>query len=122
MIALPTRPTDNAEPSRRLGNRRRDVGVNCSADRMISLNRYLGYLGHLGYLRRTLPRLWAAGLVATTLCGGDVALAQLPGVASGASVAIPGFWDPRRRPERPDMSRITLIRFVTEIDYPPFNY
>ena len=34
----------------------------------------------------------------------------------------PGFWDPRRRPERPDLSRVTLIRFVTEIDYPPFNY
>ena len=37
-------------------------------------------------------------------------------------VTIPGFWDPRRRPERPDLSRITLIRFLTEIDYPPFNY
>jgi polar amino acid transport system substrate-binding protein len=44
-----------------------------------------------------------------------------PTVASG-SVAIPGFWDPRRRPERPDLSRVTLIRFITEIDYPPFNY
>src|SRR5690606_2805824 len=37
-------------------------------------------------------------------------------------VAIPGFWDPRRRPERPDLTRITLIRFLTETDYPPFNY
>jgi polar amino acid transport system substrate-binding protein len=37
-------------------------------------------------------------------------------------VAIPGFWDPRRRPERPDLSRMSLIRFLTEIDYPPFNY
>ena len=37
-------------------------------------------------------------------------------------VVMPGFWDPRRRPERPDTSRITLIRFLTEIDYPPFNY
>jgi len=41
---------------------------------------------------------------------------------SSGSVAIPGFWDPRRRPERPDLSRVTLIRFITEIDYPPFNY
>ena len=54
-------------------------------------------------------------------------LAQAPGantqpsVAAG-SVAIPGFWDPRRRPERPDTSRITQIRFLTEFDYPPFNY
>jgi polar amino acid transport system substrate-binding protein len=37
-------------------------------------------------------------------------------------VPVPGFWDPRRRPERPDISRITLVRFMTEVDYPPFNY
>jgi polar amino acid transport system substrate-binding protein len=37
-------------------------------------------------------------------------------------VAVPGFWDPRRRPERPDLSRLNGIRFLTETDYPPFNY
>jgi polar amino acid transport system substrate-binding protein len=37
-------------------------------------------------------------------------------------MAVPGFWDPRRRPERPDLSRISIIRFLTETDYPPFNY
>jgi polar amino acid transport system substrate-binding protein len=36
--------------------------------------------------------------------------------------AVPGFWDPRRRPERPDLSRIQSIRFLTELDYPPFDY
>ncbi len=36
--------------------------------------------------------------------------------------AVPGFWDPRRRPERPDLSRLSVIRFLTETDYPPFNY
>ena len=36
--------------------------------------------------------------------------------------AVPGFWDPRRRPERPDLSRISIIRFLTETDYPPFDY
>jgi polar amino acid transport system substrate-binding protein len=35
---------------------------------------------------------------------------------------VPGFWDPRRRPERPDLSRVSQIRFLTEVDYPPFNY
>ena len=35
---------------------------------------------------------------------------------------VPGFWDPRRRPDRPDMSRLTVIRFLTETDYPPFNF
>jgi polar amino acid transport system substrate-binding protein len=43
--------------------------------------------------------------------------AQGPSAAAG----VPGFWDPRRRPERPDMGRITLIRFMTEVDYPPFE-
>src|SRR5689334_18221589 len=37
-------------------------------------------------------------------------------------VQVPGFWDPRRRPERPDLSRVTTIRFLTETDYPPFNF
>lgn len=38
------------------------------------------------------------------------------------SLSVPSFWDPRRRPERPDLSRISVIRFLTETDYPPFNY
>jgi polar amino acid transport system substrate-binding protein len=51
---------------------------------------------------------------------GDTAL---PGVNPPAdAMAVPGFWDPRRRPERPDLSRISIIRFLTETDYPPFNY
>ncbi|HEY6993232.1 MAG TPA: transporter substrate-binding domain-containing protein [Xanthobacteraceae bacterium] len=37
-------------------------------------------------------------------------------------VRVPGFWDPRRRPEKPDLSRINVIRFLTETDYPPFNF
>ena len=40
----------------------------------------------------------------------------------GGGFAIPGFWDSRRRPERPDLSRLNGIRFLTEVDYPPFNY
>lgn len=50
---------------------------------------------------------------------------QAPGAqpaAAEALPAIPGFWDPRRRPEKPDLSRVSLIRFMTEYDYPPFNY
>jgi len=37
-------------------------------------------------------------------------------------VVVPGLWDPRRRPERPDLSRLQPIRFLTELDYPPFDY
>ena len=43
-------------------------------------------------------------------------------VAEPGPQAVPGFWDPRRRPERPDLSRLTVIRFLTETDYPPFNF
>lgn len=47
-----------------------------------------------------------------------------PPAASQATApqAVPGFWDPRRRPDRPDLSRLTVIRFLTETDYPPFNF
>jgi polar amino acid transport system substrate-binding protein len=43
-------------------------------------------------------------------------------LAVDPTVQVPGFWDPRRRPERPDLSRLNVIRFITETDYPPFNF
>jgi polar amino acid transport system substrate-binding protein len=72
-------------------------------------------------------------LVAAVIFGGHAMAAQdiaqegiVPkaGVSPGGapSAAVPGFWDPRRRPERPDLSRIQSIRFLTELDYPPFDY
>jgi polar amino acid transport system substrate-binding protein len=72
-------------------------------------------------------RLWlVAGLVAAAaLATAPVAAQQRAEPApaqSAVPVPVPGFWDPRRRPERPDISRITLVRFLTEVDYPPFNY
>ena len=77
-------------------------------------------------LHRTV-RAWLAGLsVASALMavGGAAAQAQTqprPAVEA-APQAVPGFWDPRRRPDRPDLSRLTVIRFLTETDYPPFNF
>ena len=47
---------------------------------------------------------------------------QAPPQSANGTVPIPGFWDPRRRPELPDLSRITQIRILTEVDYPPFNF
>ena len=58
-------------------------------------------------------------LMAAFLGAGQVA-AEPTGVDPG--VRVPGFWDPRRRPEKPDLSRISVIRFLTETDYPPFNF
>jgi polar amino acid transport system substrate-binding protein len=68
---------------------------------------------------------WAAGARAQTTPvrppPAAPAVPQTPAVKADP-MAVPGFWDPRRRPERPDLSRITIIRFLTEIDYPPFDY
>ncbi|HEY0909398.1 MAG TPA: transporter substrate-binding domain-containing protein, partial [Bradyrhizobium sp.] len=68
--------------------------------------------------------LAAAGLLAIALSGlpaqAQTVVAKPP--VAAAPQAVPGFWDPRRRPERPDLSRLTVIRFLTETDYPPFNF
>jgi polar amino acid transport system substrate-binding protein len=71
---------------------------------------------------------WLAGLAlsaALWLTPEAPALAQTappsPMVQPGPQ-AVPGFWDPRRRPERPDLAKVTVIRFLTETDYPPFNF
>jgi polar amino acid transport system substrate-binding protein len=71
-----------------------------------------------------------AALLAVTLATAQAQPANPPqGAAPSSAVtlpanamAVPGFWDPRRRPERPDLSRINIIRFLTETDFPPFNY
>src|SRR5579863_1541791 len=73
-------------------------------------------------------RAAAAFAVAVLLCA---ALSAGPGtrpawgqdgVVLPRGAAVPGFWDPRPRPERPDLSRIQSIRFLTDLDYPPFDF
>jgi polar amino acid transport system substrate-binding protein len=77
--------------------------------------------------------LGVRGIVASVLAVAAVAsaAAQTPKPAAEPAqppntiespMAVPGFWDPRRRPERPDLSRISIIRFLTETDYPPFDF
>ena len=71
-----------------------------------------------------IPRLW---LVAAALAIAAPMAFHDGGTASGqgaeATVRVPSFWDPRRRPERPDLTRLAkVIRFLTETDYPPFNF
>ena len=34
----------------------------------------------------------------------------------------PSFWDPNRTIEKPDLSAVRQIRFLTEDDFPPFNF
>ena len=79
-------------------------------------------------LRAALPAavLAIAGLslgIWMALAGAPAQAQSLPKPGTEAAPqAVPGFWDPRRRPDRPDLSRLTVIRFLTETDYPPFNF
>jgi len=95
----------------------------------VSKGRRMNWMGGRN-LRRGVIGIVAA-ILATTIAGAQAQPANPPQGASPApptvtppadTMAVPGFWDPRRRPERPDLSRINIIRFLTETDYPPFNY
>jgi polar amino acid transport system substrate-binding protein len=72
--------------------------------------------------RTTLLAVTAVLLLLLPLFAGSVAAIAQDGAAAPRDAAVPGFWDPRRRPERPDLSRIQSIRVLTELDYPPFDY
>src|SRR5262249_60951798 len=58
-------------------------------------------------------------LMATFLGAGQAAAAPAGGDPGGRG---PGFLDPRRRPGKPDLSRISGIRFLTQTDYPPLKF
>jgi polar amino acid transport system substrate-binding protein len=71
--------------------------------------------------RRPLARLAAAAVVLASAGAGfaEAPPARPPGPPK---VAIPNYWDPKRRPERPNLGELKSVRFVTENDYPPFNF
>jgi polar amino acid transport system substrate-binding protein len=60
--------------------------------------------------------LWLALAVALAASGATAA------EAPGASVFVPSFWDPTNRPDKPDLGTLRVIRFLTEDDYPPFDF
>lgn len=47
-------------------------------------------------------------------------LATAP-AALAQALPVPGFWDPQHRVEKPETG-LRIIRFITEDDYPPFNF
>src|SRR5262244_1596279 len=72
---------------------------------------------------RTALALLGGALALLVLLAPDTAQkAHAQGNVADPIVQVPGFWDPRRRPERPDLSRLNTIRVPTETDYPPFNF
>ena len=84
-----------------------------------------GTLSSLVYRLSAVPCI--CSLIGTALCVLTLAAASAQPLALRpdslqVSAGVPGFWDPRRRPERPDLSHVSLIRFLTEIDFPPFDF
>lgn len=39
-----------------------------------------------------------------------------------AQPAIPDYWDEKERLAKPDLSAVERVRFLTTVDFPPFNY
>ncbi len=70
-------------------------------------------------LSRRNVRVCARGIAQLLVAG----LAYLPfvGSAGAQGVAIPNFWDPRVRTERPDLGART-VRFLTEDEFPPLHF
>jgi polar amino acid transport system substrate-binding protein len=49
-------------------------------------------------------------------------LAALAGGPAAAQVAVPNFWDPRTRTERPDLTGLRTIRFLVDDEFPPLQF
>ncbi|MCC3246594.1 transporter substrate-binding domain-containing protein [Methylocystis sp. WRRC1] len=64
------------------------------------------------------------GLRRPALFGGLALLPFLAGATAGETPATapPSFWDSNRTLEKPDLSGVRQIRFLTEDDFPPFNF
>ena len=73
---------------------------------------------------RTQRVISLAALVAAWLAGAVAAPSAQPAAApqTTPAVTVPGFWDPKRRLDRPALLPTVVIRFLTETDYAPFNY
>jgi polar amino acid transport system substrate-binding protein len=82
----------------------------------VSCNRSVWRAGALCAIACLTPALTPAVASAQTAAAADKPAAAAP------AVVVPGFWDPRRRPERPDLSHLQTIHFLTDLDYPPFDY
>jgi len=73
--------------------------------------------------------MWSRKISSPKICGflalclSVMAAAPLPAVAQDRStVDLPILFDTRERIARPDLSGIVRLRFLTTVDFPPFNF
>lgn len=72
-------------------------------------------------LRAALAALLLASCFPAAAAEGAPPAPAVPAPTPPAATA-PSFWDPNHTPEKPDLSGLRQIRFLTEDDYPPFNF
>lgn len=60
--------------------------------------------------------------LALSLCALTGAPAAGQELKQPEAVFIPNFWDPQSRLERPELSSLRIVRFVTDDQYPPFGF
>ncbi|MGD1015003.1 MAG: transporter substrate-binding domain-containing protein [Roseiarcus sp.] len=67
--------------------------------------------------------MWNLRPCRKTLVALALAACLAPAIAAAAERApAPSFWDPGLHLERPDLSGVRAIRFLTDDDYPPLNF
>lgn len=85
----------------------------------------LAWPARYGKAERSEPRNRTGGPVLRTPLVVAAALAALLLAAGGAArgePTIPNFWDARERLPEPDLDDLARLRFLTTIDFPPFNF
>jgi polar amino acid transport system substrate-binding protein len=66
--------------------------------------------------------LVATGLVPGLDAGSSPGFRPGWGRAFAEPVAIPNFWDPRSRAEKPDLSGVKVVRFLVDDEFPPLHF
>lgn len=67
------------------------------------------------------PASWQSGAERTTAGKKSDAADREAKIREGLP-NVPGYWPMERTVERPELSDVQTIRFITTADYPPFNY
>ena len=62
-----------------------------------------------------LNRILSLACLAAVICG-----ASIP--CRAANPEIPNFWDTKERLNKPDLAELPRLRFLTTVDFPPFNF
>jgi polar amino acid transport system substrate-binding protein len=63
-----------------------------------------------------------AGEIKTALLWAMVAGLLAAGSVRAQSVAVPNFWDPRARTEKPDLAGLRTVRFMVDDEFPPLHF